>query len=785
MTIKPISELVIEKFGLDLFQQSLNFPKNKINIFSLREEPLKIRTIILDNDREYHLIIDEKKAEIFHDCPLFLIHSEREKKICVHFIKLLSIIKTQHAVKLLKNLENYNLTSDDFGFKKKSKNFQLLANNCVKSNNCVEALNYLNKAISSQFDSNPIIKIYLTIAIENNLFLEFFEFLRNAYENDLPHVFPKFDEFLEIGFKKLLNVIHKYSFFNVLKIADSVDSILKYKDPSFISQLFDKFGKLVRSSNFNENYFSIYLIKRNIDVLVKHNPEYTKLITQDQLNSLKNKLLNYFLSEIDSFCLIDKLKLLKRQFRVIEIPKKKYYDEYKKYKTEIKHLEKKLYLKKFAFLKLLSEKYNVKQTIGEFKKKRNAYIVKHDEENFKNPVYNYIISRLGFFGLNEQTIKSSEIGINYFIMKELFSDNLGTFQDVNYYKTQFWGENEYSINPLEGFSLLTKNIEYNYEDEQKYSEDVIIIEWDLASKPIQGSIVNAYGSQIIIPDQNNPLFHDLKPFDLCYCKKTPVKIESNIIKIVNVITKCSFKDAIKSVCKGMDFIEGYYPLSFVRAVLNKEMNPFQANDMVINNPNKDFIPNYSKFVQTFRKFLFDFIFSEKDLIFEELKSEIHGKSDQILILLNLTNELSGLDLPFSELLEDIACPEIDLIEFKSKFVNKIHSYIKETLNKRDLGSTKIFDLKKLRNTQFFKYADKILLTRKEEFELTKIIKSIDENGTRYNISEILKTYYGYKFSKILQLGDVSSLKPDKFKKFLDFSLKLKLKLRVIDSLDDA
>ena len=785
MTIKSISNLVIEKFGQALFQKSLKFPKNKINIFYLREEPLKIRSIILDNDREYHLIIDEKKAEIFHDCPLFLIHSERDKKICVHFIKLLSIVKTKNAANILKNLENYNLTSDDFGLKKKSKNFQLLANNCIESNNCVEALNYLNKAISSQSDSEPIIEIFLTISIENNLFLEFFEFLRNAYENDLLQVFPKFDEFLEKGFKKLLNVIHKYSFFNILKIIESIDSILNNKNLSFISLLFDKLEKLVKSSNFNENYFSVYLIKKYYNILIQYNPKFKGLITQNQINLLRTKLLNYFLSEIDSFCLINKLKLLKRQFRVIEIPKKKYYDEYKKYKTEIKHLEKKLYLKKFAFLKLLSEKYNVKQTIGEFKKKRNAYIVNHDEENFKNPVYNYIISRIGFFGLNEQTIKSSEIGINYFIMKELFSDNLGTFQDVNYYKTQFWGENEYTINPLEGFSLLTKNIEYNYEDEQKYSEDVIIIEWDLASKPIQGSIVNAYGSQIIIPDQNNPLFHDLKPFDLCYCKKTPVKIESNIIKIVNVITKCSFKDAIKSVCKGMDFIEGYYPLSLVKAVLNKEMNPFQANDIVINNPNKNFIPNYNKFVQTFREFLFDFISEEKDFIFEELKTEIYGKSDQILILLNLTNELSGLDLPFSELLEDIVYPEIDLIEFKSKFVNKTHLYIKEILIKRDLGSTNIFDLKKLRNTQFFKYADKILNIRKEEFESTKIIKSIDETGIRYNISEILKTYYGQKFSKILLLGEISSLKPDKFKKFLNFSLKLKLNLRIIDSFVDA
>lgn len=779
MTIKSTSGLIIDKFGLSLYQKTLKFPRNKINIFYLREEPLKIKSIILDNDREYHLIINEKKNEIFHDCPLFLIHSERDKKICVHFIKLLSIVKNQHSEKILKNIDGYTLTSDDLGSKKKGKNYQLLANNCIESNNCVEALNYLKKAIISQFDNESIIEDFLTIAIDNNLFIEFFEFLKHGYENELKDFF-KFDEYINVGFKNFLNVIHEYSFFNILRIIESMDSILNFRDISFIAPYFNKLKKLVNSSSFNENYFSIYLIKKNIRELIKCNPDFKGIITQDQLNSLRNKLLNYFLSEIDSFCLIDKLKLLKKQFRVIEIPKDKFHSEYKKYKTEIKHLEKKLYLKKFAFLKLLMEKHNIKRTNGEFRKKRNAYIVKHLDDNLKKPVYSYIISRIGFFGLNEQTVKSSEIGINYFIMKELFLDNLSAFQDVNYYKTQFWGEIDNTINPIDGFSLLSKNIEFCYEDEQKYSEDVIIIEWDLASKPIQGSIVNAYGSQIIIPDQNNPLFHDLKPFDLCYCKKTPVKIESNIIKIVNVITKCSFKDAIISVSKGMTFIEGYYPLSLVRAVINKEMSPFHANEIITNNLNKSFIPNYTMFVQAFREFLFNFIFKEKEYIFEEIKSDFESKSDQILILLNLTNELSGLTLPYSEILKDILYSDINLNEFRTKFLSRTHLFIKEVLNKRDLGSTKIFNLKKLRNTQFFKYADNILKIRKEEFESTEIAKFDDDNGPRYDISEIKKTYYGQKFSEILHFGGLLSLKPDKLKKFHDFASKLNLNLMIVD-----
>ncbi|MFX1554229.1 MAG: hypothetical protein ACFFBV_09925, partial [Promethearchaeota archaeon] len=150
MVKKSISSLIIDKFGLNIYQKSLKFLSNKINIISIEEDPIKVRSIVLDNEREFHLIVDEINNEIFHDCPSFLIHSEREKKVCVHLIKLLLVIKSNIAHSILENYESFNLTSEDIGSHKKSKNFLLLANHCFDNNNCVEALNYLNKAIINQ-----------------------------------------------------------------------------------------------------------------------------------------------------------------------------------------------------------------------------------------------------------------------------------------------------------------------------------------------------------------------------------------------------------------------------------------------------------------------------------------------------------------------------------------------------------------------------------------------------------------------------------------------------------
>ncbi len=783
MIKESLPELIIGEFGEKLYQKSLIFPNNKINIIYISKDPIKINSIILDNDREFHLIIDEEEAEIFHDCPSFLIHSLKEKKICVHLIKALLMIKENLALKILNNFNNYKLTSEDFGSKKKSKNYILLSNTCFERDNCVEGLSYLNKAIINQSECESIIENYLKKSIENNLYVEFFEFLKTCIENELIEPLLQFNHYIIEGFKNLLNSTANYSFIYILFIIESLNVIFNFIDLSFSKDLFNKFEKMVYSSSLNEKYFSIYFIMKNFDKLIDINPLFKALIEKNHLESLKNEILEYFFGEIENLAVIDKLKLMKRQFKVIGISKDRFYNEYRSYKNEIKELEKKVYLKKFSFLKLLMEKYNIISSKGEFRKKRNTYIIQHDPVNLKNPVYQYIIRRLGFFGLNDQIIKSNDIGINYFIIRELFLDDLTNHPDIFYYKKQFWGDNEndLEINSIEGFSLFSEIIRYNYDIDQQYSNinDVIIIEWDLANKPRQGSIVNAYGSQIIIPDQNNPLFHDLKPFDLCYCLKTPVKIEGNIIKTINVISKCSFKDAINRVSKGMSFIEGFYPLSLVKTVLDKEISPFKANEIAVNNPNKIFIPKYNQFIKNFREFLFDFINRERDYIFEEVKSDPEKKANQIIILLNLTNELSGLNLPYSTILKKLLNQNVNLQEFKLKFLKEIHIIINEILEKRNVGNTIVFDLKKMRNTPFSKYSNEILNIRKQEFESGKVYKYQDKAEIWYDVSEIKNTFYGIKFFNILNIGKEISIKPDKFKKFSEFTSKLRLKINLL------
>ncbi|MBY9015370.1 MAG: hypothetical protein KGD68_06725 [Candidatus Lokiarchaeota archaeon] len=793
MTKKLVSEIISERFGVEKYKESVKYPINKINIISLKENPIKIRSIIFDKEREYHLIIDERRNEIFHDCDIFFSGIDIDNKACPHLIKLLLMIKPSISKNILNNINNFNFTSEDYSSKKKSKNYLELANISIENNNCIEGLNYLNKAIFSNKDCEPIIEKYLKTAIENNLSLELFEFLQSAYSSDLGSYLHAYDNFIEEGFKSFLKSASIYTFFDLLRIIEYIDKILDYyefKNESFVFSLISNLIRMAKSNIFNEKYLSIYFIKKKFEILVKSNPIFKDILTSKDYEAFKHKLLNYFLEEIDNFIILDKLKLMKKQFDVFEIPKKQYYEEYKTYKNEIKELEKKVYLKKFAFLRYFKEKYNIKKTKIDFRKKRNAYEVNHDKENLKNPAYIYVINHLGFYGVNESIIKPSEIGLNYLIFEELFLDDLHNYHDILYYKTKFWGEeNKYEINTVDVFSLLSKPTEYNYDVDQSYSSigELTIIEWDLASKPSQSSLVNAYGVRIVIPDQNTALFHDIKPFDLCFCQKNPTKIEgnlvrTNIVRTINIITKCSFKDAISSIEKGMSFIEGYYPLSLVSSVLKKKISPFEAYEKVLNNTNRQFIPNYGKFVKAFRKFLFQFINKEKGYVYEILKKNPRENANQFIILLNLTTELSGLDLPYPEIFHELLNEDSDLHEFRKKLMKKIHTIIKDILKLREIGATVVFNLKKMRHTPFVKYSNEILKIRKEEFERSKVYRYTQDDKLSYQISELIKTYYGSQLLEILKIHMKTAINQETFNKILNYSTKLNLNLNVVNRL---
>ena len=123
------------------------------------------------------------------------------------------------------------------------------------------------------------------------------------------------------------------------------------------------FKNLLYSVDFNKKYFSIYFIIKNIDILKKYNIQYESILDQNHIKESENEILQYFLDEIDNLASIDKLKIMKNHFKALKIPKEKYIEKYRLYKIEIRELERRVYLKKFSYLKLLMEKYNLNKEL--------------------------------------------------------------------------------------------------------------------------------------------------------------------------------------------------------------------------------------------------------------------------------------------------------------------------------------------------------------------------------------------------------------------------------------
>ncbi|GAF70936.1 unnamed protein product, partial [marine sediment metagenome] len=249
---------------------------------------------------------------------------------------------------------------------------------------------------------------------------------------------------------------------------------------------------------------------------------------------------------------------------------------------------------------------------------------------------------------------------------------------------------------------------------------------------------------------------------------------------INVITKCSFKDAISSIEKGIAFIEGYYPLGLIKSVLSKKVSPFEAYEIALDNPNKQFVPNYGKFLKAFRKFLFNFINKEKEFIYETLKTNPEKNTDQFIILLNLSTELAGLELPYTEIIDALLYEVSSLDEFRTKLTSRVHSTIKKLLKEREVGSTIIFDLKKMRHTPFVKYSNEILKIRKKEFEHSQVYRFTEQDTKKYDMSELVNTYYGNQFFKILNLDLNKPISQDFFNKISNYSAKLNLKINVCE-----
>ena len=111
-------------------------------------------------------------------------------------------------------------------------------------------------------------------------------------------------------------------------------------------------------------------------------------------------------------------------------------------------------------------------------------------------------------------------------------------------------------------------------------ENFMLLEWDLAQKPILGSYICQFSDGFLIPDNNHPLTHEIKPFDLILCKTTPIAIKAGNIKIIRPLRRINIKTAIELVWEGIEFVSTYIPFEIITQLKEYQIDELDAYDKI-------------------------------------------------------------------------------------------------------------------------------------------------------------------------------------------------------------
>ena len=210
MSGKEVSQIIQVNFGKDNYERALSITDN-IRILFLNRKPLEIRCIIFEKDLIFHLIINEKKLKIYHDCPSVLFNQTfTEGNICLHFIKLFLLVDYEITKEFLSNYNDYTImTSLSEILEEKLINLYLLMEKTpykdIEKNQLIEL--FYTKGLNH-------LKGILNHLIKHHYFTEFFSLLEHFSSNN------RFNEknisIIKEAPSKLIAMAENYSFLSFI-----------------------------------------------------------------------------------------------------------------------------------------------------------------------------------------------------------------------------------------------------------------------------------------------------------------------------------------------------------------------------------------------------------------------------------------------------------------------------------------------------------------------------------------------------------------------------------------
>ncbi len=700
--------------------------KNIINLNISTDPKIKILANIQgSNNAKYVVDIfeDFNKINIIHDCPDF----KKNFKFCKHVVKVLLLIEPEICEAICKNIRNINFSSN-FNLVKQSKieNFILKAEELIKNSKIYEAINFLEQAYNESNNFSYVEKI-AEVSLNHKLYDQYLKYVIKFKELLKDH-----DDDIEAILNNLLENFGKIEFFQQVEIIFNIKSLLKSFPEKIAYEIIQNLN-----INFVDNVILKYLLLNNLnsqipiekyfhEISSEKRANINHLIEQDTRNSVEEAILNMDSEEhLDAYLKVaNSCNFSNRNDLYIKIGK---------YKEKLKDLFIEGLHQKHAFLRslIIENTHSDKLPEMNFRYKHDyPTLIWTSTRRNESPLYYYVIEKCGIEKHHLEYIDQTFFVENYPIFKDIFNGN----NPIEYKVKNFWGlENPQIKNVVKNEKVIEVNFNIDIKELEKY----ILVEWDLAQRPILGSYICQFSDGFIIPDTNHPLTNEIKPFDLILCYRKPIEIKAGNIKVMRPIRRINFKTAIELIWRGMEFVSTYIPFEIIIDMKKYKIDEIDAYDLVEERFNISFLPDKESIKKIFFEFIHNKIIKALNKIYLNILERPDYKNKVLRMIgfkrySQIFSNLKQLDR-FKR--DSLKRESLQLLKIDLK--NEVAKILTDLIEKESYNEINIKELKQF--AIFRKWTLKLILELKNKLENCKIYKEPNE---KYDIHELSTNYYG-------------------------------------------
>lgn len=714
--------------------------KNIINFNVVKSPKIKILVNIQGSGNSKYVVNifqDDQRVNIVHDCPDF----KKNTKFCKHIVKVLLLLEPDICKSVCQNIRTINFSAN-FNLIKQSKteNFIVKAEELIKDSKYYEAINFLEQAHSESNNIDYIKKI-ADISLKyrlNDQFIKYavkFKEIRDCitdYPKFISSLFSNIVEFeLYRKINTILNLQNLFLDFPKKLVVETIKkmNVSTLEKPILRYLLLHKFAPGIYLDDFFKN------LPKNSKIDLKTQ------IADLTLESVKEAILNMESEDnMDGYLAIAKNCNFNNNSEI--------FSQIGVYKEKLSNLYLEGLKRKHGFLRSLvianTQSDKLKQMKFNFRYNYPTLIWVSSSRS-EIPLYYYILEKCGLEKHHLEYLEQSYFIENYPVFNEIFDGNNPVRNPVK----NFWG----SENPKIKNTVYTdKVIDLDFDMNFNELENFILLEWDLAQKPILGSYICQFSDGFLIPDSNHPLTHEIKPFDLILCKTTPIAIKAGNIKVIRPLRRINIKTAIELVWEGIEFVSTYIPFEIITQLKEYQIDELDAYDKIDEKFKTSFLPKKESVRKYFSNFIQSKILKELNKTYLKIIQKPNYKKKVLRIIGFDRHSKIFTDPSYLTGFKSNSLKKQSLQELKLDFKKFVSLKLSEIIKSNQLELINLKSLKKF--PTFKKWSVKVIYMLRQELLKCKIYKI---NDASYDIHELSNNYYGIMILNHLEKASSSQI----------------------------